>query len=82
MSLADVALWDISRREIGAEFLLAATITMNVEFVSSAKVGDFVQASGELVRQGRSILFVRGLVKNDEKTLLSFSGTIKHIKEV
>lgn len=80
MSLADVAMWDICQREIEAEFLQAATITMNVEFVSSAKVGDFVQASGELVRRGKNILFARGLIKNDEETLLSFSGTVKHIK--
>lgn len=81
MSLADVAMWDICAREIDTKFLLVATITMNVEFVSSAKIGDFVHATGELVNQGRNILFARGLIKHDEKTLLSFSGTMKHIKE-
>lgn len=79
MSLADVALWDICRREIESEVLLASTITMNLEFVSSAKIGDFIQASGDLIKRGKNILFVRGLIKNDEKILLSFSGTMKHI---
>ncbi len=79
LSLVDVTMWDICQREIGAEFLLAATITMNVEFASSAKVGDFVQGTGQLVKRGRNILFVRGLVKSEEKIVLSFSGTMKHL---
>jgi len=79
MSLVDVTMWDICRRAVGEESLKAATITLNVEFMSPASVGDFIQGSGELLKGGRSILFARGQIRNDEKTLLSFSGTMKRV---
>jgi len=37
-----------------------ATIQLNVHFVAPAKLGDFVEARGEVVKATRSLVFVRG----------------------
>lgn len=75
MTLADMSLWDICRRRIG--MFKAATVTLNAEFVSAGRVGQFVTATGEMTHAGKSLLFARGLVSADGETLLSFSGTLK-----
>ena len=75
LTLADVALWDICRREIGV--FKGVTVTMNAEFVGAGPVGGFIEASGEMVKSGRKLMFARGLITAEGAPLLSFSGTLK-----
>ena len=77
MTLADMALWDICRREIG--LFKAVTVTFNADFIGPGPVGSFIEASGEMTKSGRSLLFARGLVSANGKSLLSFSGTLKRL---
>ncbi|MEO0879723.1 MAG: PaaI family thioesterase [Pseudomonadota bacterium] len=79
LTLADMALWDICRREIG--IFRGATVTLNAEFVGPGAVGQFIEASGEMVRAGGRLLFARGLVTSGGETLLSFSGALKRLRE-
>jgi uncharacterized protein (TIGR00369 family) len=37
-----------------------ATIQLNVHFIGPARLGDFVEARGEIVKATRSLVFVRG----------------------
>jgi len=38
-----------------------------------------VEATGEVLRATRTMLFVRGLIRQSGRTLLAFSGTLKKI---
>ena len=67
MSLADNALFNIA----------TDALTMNTEFLDAAQMGDLVVATGEVVRAGGSMIFVRGIVKAEGRPCLAFSGTIK-----
>ncbi len=77
MTLADMALWDICRRSEGV--FRGVTVTMNSEFVGAGPIGVFIEATGEMTKAGRSLMFARGLVTSDGKPLLSFSGTLKRL---
>ena len=71
MTLADMALWDICRREIG--LFKAVTVSFNADFIGPGPIGSFIEASGEMTKAGRNLLFARGLVTADGEAVLSFS---------
>lgn len=78
MTLADMSLFDICFRACGGTFP-AVTVTLNSEFLSPAPIGAFIEATGELMKAGKSLLFVRGTVSAGEQKVLAFSGTLKRL---
>lgn len=77
LTLADMALWDICRREVGP--FKGVTVTLNSEFVGPGPAGAFIEATGEIVKLGRKMMFARGLITAKGDTLMSFSGSVKRI---
>ena len=75
MTLADMSLFDIAMRAASIE--RAVTVTMNAEFVGPGRIGDFIEATGELVKEGGSLLFLRGMISSNGNAIMSFSGTLK-----
>lgn len=59
--------------------LHGVTLTMNSEFIGAAEPGRRLTGRGEIVRSGFSIIFVRGLIDDDGRPVLSFSATIKKL---
>ncbi|GGC66761.1 PaaI family thioesterase [Chelatococcus reniformis] len=78
LTFADHAIFMIASREI--EGMPSVTVTLNSEFVGACSEGDLIEASGEVVRAGASMIFVRGLLKTGTQPVLSFSATIKRIR--
>lgn len=77
MTFADYALFMIAG---GMEASVhGVTVTMNCEFVGAAEPGRLLTARGEVVRAGFSMVFVRGMIDDDGRNVLAFSGTIKKI---
>ena len=77
-TLADVALFIIGGK--GELMTDAVTLTLNASFVAPARLGRFLVASGRIVREGRSVLFVDGEVTDEGETVLTFSGTLKRVR--
>lgn len=78
LTLADMSLWDICRRQVGP--FKAVTITLNSEFVRPGPIGSFIEASGEMTKAGGSLLFARGMICANGKNLMAFSGVLKKLK--
>ena len=78
LTLADMSLWDICRREIGR--FHGVTVTLNSEFLAPGPIGKFIMATGETTKVGKSLMFARGTVACDGDVLLAFSGTLKRIR--
>ncbi len=77
MSFADFSLFSIAHNALaGAK---AVTLTCNCEFLSAGGLDAIVTAQGEVLRETRSLLFVRGIVTQSNRPLLAFSGTLKKI---
>ena len=77
MTFADYALFMIAGG-MGAT-VHGVTVTMNCEFVGAAQPGRLLTARGEVVRAGLSMVFVRGMIDDEGRNVLAFSGTIKRI---
>lgn len=79
MSFADFALFVIARSNL-EEGIHAVTVSFNADFTSSVYPGDFVEATGEVIHETGSMIFIRGTVFVGERTVLRFSGVIKKIR--
>lgn len=77
MTFADSALFTIARPALEGSF--GVTVNLAGDFLDSARVGEFVEARGQITRAAKSIIFVRGLVTADDRSVLSFSGIIKKV---
>ena len=76
MSFADFSLFGIADDVLDEESS-AVTVTLNSEFIGGAEVGDLMEARGEIIRAGRSIIFIRGILTANGEPCLNYSGTIK-----
>ena len=56
------------------------TVSFGCEFLDAAREGELVEGSGEIMRAGGSMIFLRGVLTSGERTLFTFSGTIKRVK--
>lgn len=77
MTYADFALFMIAGGMSNA--VHGVTVTMNCEFVGAGVPGRLLTASGEVVRAGGSLVFVRGTIADESRPVLTFSGTIKRL---
>ena len=77
MSFADFSLFAIAHKVLAGGH--AVTMTFNSEFIGAGAPGEWVEAQGEVVRDTRSVIFVRGTMTQAARPLLSFSATLKKI---
>ncbi len=78
LTFADYALFCIAHRELVG--VGSVTASLNGEFVDAAREGDRIEAAGEVVRAGASLVFVRGLVSTAGRPLLNFSAIVKKVR--
>ena len=79
MTFADIALFQVAYQEL--EGSRGVTVQLDSTFVDAVRVGDLVEATGEVVRAGGSLVFVRGQIAVSDRTVMTFSGVIKRWKE-
>jgi uncharacterized protein (TIGR00369 family) len=77
MTFADYCLFAISNNVLVDG--RGVTLSFSSEFIDAAYKGDLIECTGEVVRAGRSIIFIRGMLTTSGRPLLSFSGTVKRI---
>ncbi len=79
MAFADFALFAIAHD--GLQNSYGLTVAFTSEFLDGPREGEWVEARGELLREGGSLVFVRGIVTSDGRPCLNFSGTIKKVRK-
>jgi uncharacterized protein (TIGR00369 family) len=77
MSFADFSLFSIAHNALKG--VHAVTLTCNCEFLSAGDLSAVIEAEGEVLRNTRSLIFVRGVITQSARPLLAFSGTLKKI---
>lgn len=75
MTFADYCLFVIAREALQGSH--SVTATFNGEFVGSVPPGALVEGRGEVVKAGRSMVFVRGLITTGDQPVMSFSAVLK-----
>ena len=82
LTFADFCLFALSHPVLkrAGEAGPAVTVSLNGDFIGPAHVGDLVEATGEVIKLGGSLIFLRGLVFTGERPILSFSGVTKKVR--
>jgi acyl-coenzyme A thioesterase PaaI-like protein len=75
MAFADFALFWIAYDELRAAG--AVTASFSSEFLDNARQGALIEATGEVLRATKSMIFVRGLISSGRRPLLNFSAILK-----
>lgn len=55
------------------------TASLQMQFVSVARIGDFITCQPEVIRATRDLVSVRGLVKTGDKSIASAEGVWKRM---
>ena len=77
MSFADYCLFAMASAVLQGP---GVTVSFSCEFLDAAHEGELVECDGEISRAGGSLIFLRGVLKSGERSLFTFSGTIKRVK--
>ena len=77
MTFADFSMFGIAAHVLGDTS--AVTVTMNCEFVSGADVGDLMEATGEITKSGRTLIFQRGAITTGGRVVMTFSGVLMRV---
>jgi uncharacterized protein (TIGR00369 family) len=75
MAFADYSLFQIAYDHWrGME---CVTVSLGSEFLSGAAEGALLTARGDILKTGKNLLFVRGLIDHEGTPILNFSGIIR-----
>ncbi|MEJ0064320.1 MAG: PaaI family thioesterase [Caulobacteraceae bacterium] len=77
-TFADYALFmiaDEALKDVGS-----VTASLNCEFVDGAQEGELIEARGDVVRAGGSMVFVRGMITASGRPITNFSAIVKKIR--
>lgn len=75
MTFADVALGMGVAEALGAPNCV--TVSLQVQFVAAAQIGDFVTCRPEVVRRATQLMFMRGLITVGDRTVATADGIWK-----
>lgn len=78
MTFADYSLFMIAMDQVAG--LDCVTVSFAAEFVGNAGAGCLLTCRGDVVKAGRSLIFVRGIIDVEGAPVLNFSGTIKVLR--
>ena len=77
MTFADSALFSIAHPQMGGSH--GVTLHLTGDFLDPARVGQLIEARGEVVRAGGKTLFVAGKITADGRPVLRFDGIIRKV---
>ena len=58
------------------------TISLAVDFVGSAEIGQWLSIDSEVIRTGSTICFAQSLIKADEAVIARASGTFRVVRKI
>jgi acyl-coenzyme A thioesterase PaaI-like protein len=77
MSFADYCLFAVGTPVLQGP---GVTVSFACDFLDAAREGELIEGATEITRAGRSMIFLRGILRSGERPLFTFSGTIKRLK--
>ncbi|MDE8653528.1 PaaI family thioesterase [Novosphingobium album (ex Liu et al. 2023)] len=77
LALIDIAMFAAAFNVLGADAAGSVTLDLNCQFIGAGRLGQPLDAATEILKETRRLIFVRGLIEQDEALVASFSGTIR-----
>lgn len=78
MTFADYAIFCIASEHLAGSG--SVTAQMNCDFVDAAFEGEHVECTGEVVRAGASLVFIRGQITAGGRIAMTYSAILKKTK--
>lgn len=78
-AFADSALTGIDVYERNDDGEGVVTVSLNCEFVGPTHIGDWVECHGEIIRRGKSIVFMQGRLTVGDRVVMTCSTVLKRI---
>ena len=78
MTFADSAIFTIATDALGDSH--GVTMNLSGDFLDAARVGQLIEARGEVTRAGGKTIYVRGIISADAAPVLSFTGIIRKVR--
>ncbi|MBT3791373.1 MAG: PaaI family thioesterase [Alphaproteobacteria bacterium] len=75
MTLVDNLMGATIHHTVGPRY--AATVSLNCDFLSATKPGEWISGIGEVTRHTSSMVFIRGLLKADDRPIMTAAGVFK-----
>ncbi len=76
MTFADMAWGHVVSVETSSYWV---TVRLNVDFLSSARLGDWVEGGGEVLSAADDLFVVRGCIWSGDRTLITGTGVFKPV---
>lgn len=77
LGFMDLALFAAARSLGVVEAGGAVTLDLSAQFIGTSTIGEPILAEMELLRETGRLLFMRGLIKQGDNVLASFTGTVR-----
>lgn len=77
MTFIDYAMFALAYRSLQTQ--RAVTVECGTQFVGMGSPGSLMEATGEVIRETRSMIFLQGKVTQNGEIVAGFSGTLKKI---
>lgn len=77
LAFIDIASFATAAGTIGGAAAGAVTLDVSCQFVGAGKLGRQLDSVGEIVRETRRLVFVRGLLEQDGEPVASYLATIR-----
>ena len=58
-----------------------ATVSFTSDFIAGARLGDWIEGSGEVVRRTGSMTFVSGKLTVEQEVVLTFQAVLRRLKK-
>ncbi|TNE31513.1 MAG: PaaI family thioesterase [Alphaproteobacteria bacterium] len=78
MTFADSALFTIATDALAGS--RGVTMHLSGDFLDPARVGQLIEARGDVVRAGGKTIYVVGMIRADGAPVLSFNGIIRKVR--
>jgi uncharacterized protein (TIGR00369 family) len=77
MTLVDNLMGATIHHTVGARY--AATVSLNCDFLSATQPGEWISGIGTITRHTRSMVFIRGDIKANDRLVMSATGIFKFL---
>jgi len=77
LGLIDIGLFATVHTVLGGNAAESVTLDLNTQFIGSGRIGAPLDVVGEVVKETGRLVFLRGMVEQDDGLVASFMGTIR-----
>jgi uncharacterized protein (TIGR00369 family) len=77
LALIDISLFSAIRLILGADAGGSVTLDLSTQFIGAGRVDQPLDAIGQVLRETRRLVFVRGTVEQDGHLVAAYHGTVR-----